>query len=353
MSGTLFLQDILNTAQSLQDTLRGIGDGAEVLASDLFERGARRFVAVGNGTSVYASLASVYVHNALIGPGGTLTWAVPTGEYSLYPAPLSGHDAIVGVSVSGEVVDLLDLFEQLRGSHRLIGVTNAPASSLVRIVDDVLLTRAGASMVPTSTKTFATSVAALHLLWLGLLKAQGMAQATQLHDELLAIPDRVAESIYFAVRQAPDVATRLAPCRRLFVFGAGPSWPVAQEAALVFKEVTNLPAEAAHTREMAHGITAVVDASVGVIAVNPPGPGQAMGRQILAQCAALGAQTVEVGDTDSGLRVDARCHDLLSPYVYSSPLFILANDLAHSRGIDTDHPKWEEEYLRTTRRGAK
>jgi glucosamine--fructose-6-phosphate aminotransferase (isomerizing) len=352
MSQTLFLQDILNTASSIQETLRGIGDGAETLAALLLERGARRFVAIGNGTSLYASMASVYLHNAFVGPEVTLAWAAPTGEYALYPAPLSAHDAVVGVSVSGEVVDLLDVCDRMRGSHQLVGVTNAPQSSLTRLADHVLLTRAGDSMVPTSTKTFAASVAALHLLWLGLLRAQGVADAARLRDELLAIPALVAESIDLAVRRTPDVADRLASCRRLFVCGAGPSWAVAQEAALVFKEVANLPAEAVHTREMAHGTTAVVDASAGVIAINPPGAGQDLGRRILAQCAALGAPTVEVGETTSGLPVDARCDDLLSPQLYSSPLFILADRVAERRGVDTDHPSWEEEYLRTTRRGA-
>lgn len=353
MNQSLFLQDILHTAGALRETLRGIGDGADELAAHLLERGARRFVAIGNGTSLYASLASVYVHNAFVDSTGTLAWAASTGEYSLYPAPLAAHDAIVGVSVSGEVIDLLDLFERVRGAHQLVGVTNAPHSSLARLVDAVLLTRAGDSMVPTSTKTFAASIAALHLLWLSLLRAQGVAEADGLRDELLTIPDLVAESIDLAVRQAPDMAERLAACRRLFVCGAGPSWATAQEAALVFKEVSNLPAEAVQTREMAHGTTAVVDASVGVIAINPPGPGQDLGRQVLAHCAALGAPTVEVGDTHAGLRVGVRCHELLSPHVYSSPLFILAERLAARRGVDADHPRWEDEYLRATRRGSR
>src|SRR5581483_3702414 len=72
MSQTRFLQDILHTAGAIQETLRGIGDGADDLAAQLLEHGARRFVAVGNGTSLYASLASVYVHNAFARPGGTL-----------------------------------------------------------------------------------------------------------------------------------------------------------------------------------------------------------------------------------------------------------------------------------------
>jgi glucosamine 6-phosphate synthetase-like amidotransferase/phosphosugar isomerase protein len=103
-------------------------------------------------------------------------------------------------------------------------------------------------------------------------------------------------------------------------------------------------------REMAQGTTAVVDETVGVIAVNPPGPGQDMGRQLLALCEGLGATTLEVGTAPTGLHIGVPCHDLLTPIIYSGPLFILASELALRHGVDTDHPHWEAAYLRATRR---
>ncbi len=352
MRQTLFLQDILNTPRSLHKTLTRIGDQADVLARALLTGGARRLVAVGNGTSYYASAASVYLHNALVAPTGTLAWAVPTGDFSLYPAPLSTRDVLIGVSVSGEVVDLLDLFERLHGSHQLVGLSGVAGSSLTRLVDHALVMDAGPSLVPTSTKTFVASVAALDLLWLGLLAAQGVEAATDLRRQLVTLPEAVEHSLAHAHAQVDAAAERLAACERVFVCGAGPALAVAQEAALVFKEVANLPAEAAQTREMAHGITAVVDHTVGVIVVNPPGRGQTAGRQVLAQCAELGAVTVEIGVAPAGIRVDVACHELLAPLIYGGPLFMLANALGLRRGIDTDHPHWEAGYLRAARRGA-
>jgi glucosamine--fructose-6-phosphate aminotransferase (isomerizing) len=350
MADTLFMQDIMNTPQSLRDTLAGIGDSGDALAAQFLAAGGRRLVALGSGTSYYAAAASVYLHNALVAPAGTLALATPTGDFSLYPLPLSAADAIVGVSASGELIDLLDLFERLRGRHRLIGITNVPDSTLTRIVDDLLLMQAGRSLVPTSTKTFVASVAALQLLLLSLLQAQGVDAATSLRREMLAMPERIAQSLDQARHQIAEIAAGLAPCRRAFVFGAGPAWAVAQEAALVLKEIANLPAEAAQTREMAQGTTAVVDASVGVIGVLPSGLGQDVGRRVLAQCAALGAVTLEVGADPNGLQVDVPCHHLLSPLIYGGPLFILANELAVRRGIDSDHPHWEAGYLQAVRR---
>ncbi len=352
MADTLIMRDIRDTPLTLRATLAGIGDEGDRLASALLEQGAHRFVAIGNGTSYYASLASAYLHNALIGSDQTLVLAAPTGDFSRYPPPLSQHDVVVGVSVSGEVVDLLDLFEQIRGHHRLVGITNEPASSLTRLADDLLVTRASPSVVPTSTKTFVASLAALYLLWLGVLKRQNVPQVESLRKELHDLPDLAEQGIAMAERQVKAVAERLAPCRRVFVMGAGPAWAVAQEAALVLKEVSNVPAEPLQQREMAQGTTSVVDETVGVIAVNPPGPGQDMGRTLLAQCEALGAVTLELGDAPAGLTVAAPCHDLLTPILYCGPLFVLANELAVQRGVDADHPHWEEGHLRMTRRQA-
>ena len=44
--------------------------------------------------------------------------------------------------------------------------------------------------------------------------------------------------------------------------------------------------------------------------------------------------------------------DLFTPILYCGPLFVLANELAVQRGVDADHPHWEEGHLRMTRRQA-
>lgn len=349
MAETLFLQDVLNTPRSLSDTLAAIRAPAASVAADLAGGGVKRLAAVGSGTSLYASRASIYLHNALAAPDSTAVWAMPTGEYDLYPVPLSSSDALVGVSVSGELIDLLDVFERDRGRCRLVGITNVPDSALARAAEQVLLMQAGASLVPTSTKTFVTSVATLQLLWLELLEAQGIASAAGMREQLLATPDLVARSLDQALSQLTSVAGRLERCKRAFVVGAGPSFALAQEVALVLKEVVNLPAEAAQAREMVQGMTSVVDSGVGVLAINPSGGSRAV-RQALAQCARLGATTLEVGGDGADMRIDVACHDLLVPIVYGGPLFALANELGVRRGVDTDHPHWEDEYLSATRR---
>jgi glucosamine--fructose-6-phosphate aminotransferase (isomerizing) len=350
MSETLFEQDVLQTARSLEATLTHVRDAAMEVASRLRSAGVERIAVLGNGTSLYASQASTYLHNALASPRSTAVWAMHTGEYAQYPVPLAENDALVAVSVSGELNDLLEVCERAKGRHHVIGLTNIADSSLTRLVDHVLLMQAGRSLVPTSTKTFVTSVATLQLLWLGLAELQGNAEAADLRRQLLATPSLVEQSMEEARAQLAPAADRLDHCERLFVLGSGPAYALAQEFALVFREVANLPADAVQTREMVQGPIAVVDKTVGIVAISAPGPSQAVTKQTLAQCAEVGAVTLEVGDTAGGLRISAQCHDLLIPITYGGPLFLLANELGVRRGVDVDHPRWESIYLVATRR---
>jgi len=352
MTDTLFLQDILNTPQSLADTLAQVDGQVDELAVELLARGARRFLALGNGSSLQAAAASVCLHNGLATPGGAVAWALSTSEYSLYPLPLAPADVLIGISASGEVVDMLELFERLRGRRQLVGLTNVAGSSLTRLVDELLLMQAGPSLVPTSTKTYMAGLAALDLLWLGLLKAQGIAEAEALRRELLAIPDAVSRGQAQARDQLPPAAERLSHCQQFYIVGSGPTLALAGEVALVFKEVASLPTEAMQSREMAQGGIAVMSEEVGVIGIAPPGRGQEPARSVLARCATLGAATVEVGAAPAQIALDVPCAELLSPLIYGGPLFMLAEELARRRGMDPDHPWWEAAYLSEVRRTA-
>lgn len=344
---TLFLKEILETPLALTHTLAAAQQPAAQIAANLLSGGARRFITLGSGSSFYASAASTYLHNALALPTGTIALSVPTADYSLYPLPLGPADALIGVSASGEIIDLLDLFEREKGKHPLVGITNAPDSTLTTLVTHPLLMAAGKCQVPTTTKTFNTSVLVLDLLWLELLAAQGV-EVGYLYQELQTISDLARNCLVEAQTRVPLIAEQLLPCTRFFIFGSGPSWYVAQEAALVFKEIAGLPAEPVQAREMAHGAESVVDEHTGVIAIVSSGPGQAVAREVLDQCRSLGAAVVEAG-AEGDLLLPA-CHDLLSPLISGSPLYILANELALLLGHDPDHPYWETNYLRAARR---
>ena len=350
MSQTLFYRDILDAPLALADTLGGLD--AEPVAQAMLAAGTRRVVAIGSGSSYFACAAAAYLHDSLAIPDGIALWAAPAEDFGLYPLPLAARDAIVGVSASGKVVDVVGLFAARKGQQQLVAITNEAESPLARAADRALITLAGASRVPTSTKTFLASICALDALWLALLDAQGVAAARPLRAALVDVPRAATNALEEATEQIPTVAERLQGCERFFVAGSGPSWPLAQEVALVLKEVAGLQAEPMQSREMIHGPTAIVDVSVGVIVLNPAGRGESAARALLAQCAERGATTVSVGVAPAEIAIRADVADVLSPLVLGGPLFALANELAVCRGTYSDHPAWEAAYLRSVRPGG-
>jgi glucosamine--fructose-6-phosphate aminotransferase (isomerizing) len=352
MADSLFLREILESGQALTSTLDGLRQEVDHVAAALLRGEPRRVVALGSGASYYVAAIGAYLYNGLARPVDLTCSATSTADFAAYPSPLGPGDALVGISASGEVSELLDLFASLRGQQPLVGITNRAESTLATTSDHPLVMRAGSTGVPTSTKTFVASVGALQLLLLALLAHQGVDRAAGVRDELFAVGADVDRALEEARSRVPALAERLAACQRLFVVGVGPGHPLAMEAALVFKEVAGLPAEPVQTREMAHGPTAVVDETVGVVAI-APAASQATTRAILDECAARGATTIEIGARpDADLPVSSSVSDLLAPLPYSGPLFLLGEEVARRRGHDPDHPAWEADYLRMTRRSG-
>ena len=351
MSESLFLQEVLGTPEALSDTIAAADERATEISRSLLARGPRRIVAVGSGSSFFAGGIAAYLYRALAPSVGPLVWAEAAGDFDLYPPQLDPADVIVAVSASGEGADVVNLLGKLRGRCQTVGITNVLDSTITQRVDHVLPLAAGAGQVPTTTKTFVASIAALDLLYLALLEEGGVEEAVALRDELRALPEQARRAMAPARERAESLAARLDSCSRLFVLGAGPAYPLALEGALALKEVVGVPAEGVQTHEMAHGAIAVVDQSVGVLALDPPGAPSAVTRKVLGQCVAQGAVTIAVGPDDD-LPVVAACHDLLSPLVYSGPLFVLTDACALRRGRNPDEPGWEAVYLRLTRNPA-
>ena len=128
------------------------------------------------------------------------------------------------------------------------------------------------------------------------------------------------------------------------VFGSGPAWAAALEAALLLKEVAGIPAEGVETREGA--TSAMMALRPGALALSLPAAAEdpllAEAEQI---CAGRGATVLRaaVGDT-----VDRR---LATVSTFPSAAALSAR-LGIERGLDVDQPAWTEAYYRVARRTA-
>ena len=108
---------------------------------------------VARGSSDNAALFGRYLLE--IATGIPVSLSAPS-VHTLYQAQLNlKHALVIGVSQSGAGEDINRVLENARaGGAFTIGITNEPASSMVKLVDETLLMHGGRERSVAATKTF-------------------------------------------------------------------------------------------------------------------------------------------------------------------------------------------------------
>ena len=167
----------------------------------------------------------------------------------------------LAISQSGRSEDLIESASRAKDSGAItVAMVNDTNSPLATACDIVLPMEAGAELSVAATKTFVSSVAALLSL-----------VATWTNDpEMMAavdrLPDRLASAAELDWAQA---LSALSAAQCLVTLGRGPTFAIAQEAALKLKEVCNIHAEAFSGAEFQHGPIALFSSGYPVLIFMP------------------------------------------------------------------------------------
>jgi glutamine---fructose-6-phosphate transaminase (isomerizing) len=253
---------------------------------------------------------------------------------SIYARQLRLQNALcITVSQSGQSPDIVAMAKMARsGGAMTVAVTNDPASPLALGADHVLALHAGVERSVAATKTFVTSAVAG--LWLIAEWAQDQGLLTAIHA-LPAHLERAAALDWEPLRQtlAGD---------SLFTLGRGPAYAMANEAALKFKEVTQIHAESYSSAEVMHGPVSIVGQGFPVLALavaDAAEPGLVAVADLIAT---KGAQVFVTSDLSThATRLDhvRTGHPLTDPLALITTFYATVERLAVSRGIDPDTPR--------------
>jgi glutamine---fructose-6-phosphate transaminase (isomerizing) len=251
---------------------------------------------------------------------------------------LPGAGLLITVSQSGESAETVRLIEGLAGGDRaplVLGVTNGTDNTLARLADEVLDTRAGQEVGP-STMTFAAALVVLAAVGRVLRGespfdaidevARGAAAATSSLERLLSRQTLAGELVTWLGGRSSSV-----------ILGRGPARAAAEMGALTLKEAVGMPIESLQTAQFRHGPLELAgpDLAAMVIATEPETRDLDVG--LTGELVALGASAVVVvegGDTPEGvMRIDIGAQDrMLAPAVSVLPAQLLAWKLAVERG---------------------
>ena len=339
----LIPQEIDDTPAAIRATLADTHPAARAAAAALRARKPRRIFIIGNGTSLYTSMAATSIARQLAGPGDPFVLAVPAGEFRYFMPAVAVEDVVVGMSASGEFRDVLAVFEQLRGKCSLVGITHVPGSSISRLADHLLVSSGGPSRVPVMTKTYASTLTALHLL---LLEIFGAPPA--FFEDLAASAERCEQALAAAGKLLPDLVPAAAKFEHAFYFGAGNAFAASLEGALKMKEMAMLHAEGSETWEMASGPATVVSDKTFCAALYTGDPSDASTEVTARHARQWGASVLDVGPQAVGgnwhLPVAAPVHPAFASLSLVPPLALLAYRVARARGQNPNQPAWRERY---------
>ncbi len=348
------LKEIHEQPRALADTIKGriSRDKTKVVLGGLGMSVAqikkiKRVHFIACGTAWHASLVGRMAIEELAGIPAVAT---PASEFR-YGDPVVDEDTLaIGVSQSGETIDTLVALRSAREKGaRIISVCNVVGSSIPRISDGVLYTRAGPEIGVASTKAYTTQLALLCLLAIKLGLARGKlkrARAAELLAELSRIPDKARKVV------AADKFPRLCAERYKYVYdflyiGRRYNYPTAVEGALKLKELSYIHGEGYPAGEMKHGPIALVEDSFPTVAVAVQGRVYDKMLSNIQEVKARGGIVIAVasrGDRRIGKLADfvieiPKTEEIFSPILAVIPLQMLSYYIAVHRGCDVDQPR--------------
>jgi glucosamine--fructose-6-phosphate aminotransferase (isomerizing) len=348
------LKEIHEQPRAIEDTLRGRIDlekwdvvESEIGVDAAMAQDLRRVYFVACGTSYHASLFGRYLIEALAGVPSTCELA---SEMVIREPVMGEGDLVVAVSQSGETIDTLAAVKvaKERGA-RVLALTNVLDSAIPRASNGALYTHAGPEIGVASTKCFTAQLAAMLLLAVYLGRRRGtldVERAREVLQGMIEVPYRMRE-VLAQDDTLRDLARKYQNAKSFLFLGRGVSFPIAIEGALKLKEISYIHAEGYAAGEMKHGPIALIDESMPVVVVMPR---DRTYEKVLSNLQEVKAREGRIlalatrGDSEVGAIADhvfylPKVDPLLTPFVSSLPLQLLAYYVADFKGTDVDQPR--------------
>ncbi len=234
-----------------------------------FLEGVSRIKLCACGTSYHAALTSSYLFERI----SKIPVNVEIASEFRYKDPLLTDDTLfIVISQSGETADTLEALKMAKDAGlKTLAICNVDNSSIVRLADTTLLTRAGIEKGVASTKAFATQVMVLWMLSLFFAKQRKSMDESAIKEEIrfMHYVPKVLQKSLEVHEKCKRLSKRYLHGHGFFFIGRDIFFPLALEGALKLKEISYLHAEGYPAGEMKHGPIALADAELFTIALMP------------------------------------------------------------------------------------
>lgn len=296
------------------------------------------------GTSYHASLAVSYLFERL----AKIRCSVEIASEFRYKEPLLNKKMLfMVVSQSGETADTLESLKMAKRAGLLcMAVCNVDNSSMTRLSDVTVLTRAGIEKGVASTKAFTTQTVVLWMMALYFGTFKKTISNDILQQELLALREVaqrliVDDGIHEKCRR---LSKRYLHGHGFFFIGRDVFFPLALEGALKLKEISYLHAEGYPAGEMKHGPIALADPELFTIALMPKNLHYDKIRSNVEELSARDSTICAISSLDFDLsddfvRIKSGDHYMLEFFEMLIVVQLLAMEISIRLGNDVDMPR--------------
>lgn len=328
---TFMRREIDEIAHATASFLQGSEAAIREAGNRLRESDPLVIVTVARGSSDHAAAYLKYVIELKTGiPVASLGPSIA----SIYGASMKlPRAACIAISQSGKSPDIVRMTQTAReGGALAFALTNTPDSPLAGVCDHVIEIGAGEEKSVAATKTFVNSALA------GLVLVAHWTQDSALLDALRKLPEQLQAA---ARCDWSPLVDALEGQESIFVLGRGPSFAIAHEAALKFKETSAFHAEAYSGAEVMHGPVSIVDEGFPILALSARDAAERNGAETADLLAGKGAAVFSTsGQVNKAARLPAieTGHPLLDPLSLIVSFYAFIESFARRRGFDPDRP---------------
>ena len=300
------------------------------------------------GTSWHSALVGKFMFEELAKIPTDVEYA---SEFRYRHPIIKPNTLIIAITQSGETSDTIAALKEAKKiGAKTISICNVMGSTITRISEGVIYTRAGPEIGVASTKAFTTQLAVLYLLIILFSKTRNTLNEIQIKnmiEGIKKIPLQI-ESVLSEDKDILNLAELYYQKTNSLYLGRGVNFPIALEGALKLKEVSYIHAEGYPAAEMKHGPIALIDENMPVVFIAPYDSytySKILGN--ISEVKARGGLVIAIateGDQEIPKKAD---HTIFIPktlYTLSSilaviPLQLLAYHIADKLEKDVDKPR--------------
>lgn len=265
-------KEIYEQSVVISDTLMGRVSESEIifdeLDASLFE-GINEIKLCACGTSYHSAMSASYLFERY----AKIKTSIEVASEFRYREPIMTKDTLfVAISQSGETADTLETLKMAKAAGlKTLVICNVDNSSMVRLADASILTRAGIEKGVASTKAFATQITVFWMLALYVAKLRDSLNKEQIASHITTLREvpshvKVSDEMHERIKR---LSKRYLHGHGFFFIGRDIFYPLALEGALKLKEISYLHAEGYPAGEMKHGPIALADPELFTIALLP------------------------------------------------------------------------------------